>query len=290
MQHINRLGLQAAGLTAIGVLIVGTVYWGLHAVWVSHTTAQAIPKTASPTLDPTYGQVADQLQNLPPAQQSTVDSDGDGIPDSQEINQGQNPRVAGIQGENRPNLGSQVTDLSTYTNRYLSQLPENTDAKDIFTKDRLEAWVDLNKGELLPALPPNSFKTSTDKGKEAVRKYLDSISPDQNKNLQPVSNQDIEQAMAQQFQAKTDALQAIVDKLTKNVQILESVVVPAEVAPLHTKMLQASISLLNNTKLLQNVTPDFVGSLVGSKNIEDLAPVFQDIATQVSQLDQKYGF
>lgn len=292
MQSLNRLGLRVAGLTGAALLVVFGLYWGIKVTWHSMHPDVAVRPSVTPAVAAAsaYDDTAARLKDLPVTDQNTVDTDHDGIPDLQEINQGTDPNVAGSAGDNVPALGKNVKDLSTYTNRYLSTLPEDTPHDQIYTKEKLTAYVDVNKGQLLPDLPANTVKTAPGVGKEAVQTYLDAISPDQNKDLQVVSNQDIEQATMQQFQGQTAGLDSIVTKLTKNVQVLQSVAAPQEALTLHTKLVQATQALLNNVKLLKNIQNDFVGTLVGSKNIEDLGPVFQDIGNQIQTFDKQYNF
>ncbi len=184
---------------------------------------------------------------------------------------------------------SNVKNPTTVTEQYLASLPEDIAAGEILSKERLEAFVNLNKGQLLPVLPPEFVSSSPASGKEAIETYLNSISAVHNKELQAVTNADIEAAFKLQTQLQPERLTEVVAQLTKNIDVLRAVRAPAEATPLHTQLLAASQALLDNTKRLQTTSTDFVTGLIGSKNIEELGSIFQDIANQVTALETKYS-
>jgi uncharacterized protein YpiB (UPF0302 family) len=293
MQSMNRLGVRVAAMTSVVLVAVFGLYIGVRQLLNQSTSenTQLAQSSATPdaTTDSDSDGLPDQFETLYRTNPNQADSDGDGTPDAEEINAGRDPNVAGTQDESRPPTGSNVVVQNTYTQKYLASLPEDIAREEILNKERMEAFVEVNQGELLPIIASETVRTTTSSGKEAVAAYLNSISFRHNPELAEVTSTQIEQAFAQQLQLENQLIKDIVAKLEKNVSVLKAVAAPTEAAELHRQLIAASQSLLNNTKLLQNVDTDFVGALVGSKNIEDLGTVFQQISQRVKELEVKYG-
>jgi hypothetical protein len=293
MHAINRLGLRSVAITSVVVIAIFALYVGVRQLLNQSSTENAPLAQASPTPDATTDSdsdgLPDQFETLYRTNPNQADSDGDGTPDAEEINTGRDPNVAGTQDESRPPTGSNVVVQNTYTQKYLASLPEDIARDEILNKERMEAFVEVNQGELLPVIAPETIRTTPDEGKAAVAAYLNSISFRHNRELAEVTSTQIEQAFEQQLQLQNQPIKDIVAKLEKNVSVLKAVATPTEVAELHRQLIAASQSLLNNAKLLQNVDTDFVGALVGSKNIEELGTVFQQISQRVKELEVKYG-
>lgn len=294
MNPINALGLKVAGLTSIIiVLLVGLFTAGKYGL--EKYQQEDTPSLAQQALldtnrtDSDGDNLPDQFEPIYRTDQNNPDSDGDGVSDFDEIQQGKDPAVAGTQDASRPVVGSQITNPNTVTEHYLASLPDDIPSTDILDRPRLEAFVNLNKGELLPPLPPEFLRTSTATDKPAIETYLNSISTIQNSQLRAVTNADIESAFRLQTQQQPQRLTEISTQLQENVEILRAVEAPAEVQALHTHLLAASQSLADNVKRLQTTNTDFVNGLIGSKNIEELGPVFQDLANDVKTLEAKYG-
>jgi len=158
----------------------------------------------------------------------------------------------------------------------------------VLNKERLEAFVELNKGELLAALGADDVQTTAASDAEAIATYLSSISSAHNDKIVNVSNDDIEAALGAQLQLNPSLMDTVVASLTNNITELTTVAAPAEVQQLHTTLLQASIALRDNVVTLRAIDDDFVAGLIASRNIDELGGVFQKIADQVVELEIKY--
>lgn len=179
--------------------------------------------------------------------------------------------------------------LTGYTKKYVDSLPTDITKEQVLDQKALEAFVDANRGPLLPELPAGTIQTTSAAGKKAIQTYLDSISPVQNKEIATVTGDMITEALAKQ--QSNEELQAIVPiraSIEKNLEIFKSVKTPQESLELHTKLIQATQSLLSSIKLLQEMRNDLVGGLIGQKNLADLNGVFTEISNNILALESKY--
>lgn len=298
MRSVNAMALRAMGIT-LGVLILITgVWWGGSTAWKKYlggdgdraVTSQG--DVAGEERKDTDGDgLPDVYEPLYQTDPNNPDTDGDGKTDLEEINSGTDPANSGEDDEVKPLTGELVTDTSTFTGQYLASLPVDVPREEILRQDRLEAFVNLNTGELLPALPEGTIKTNERSGKAVIETYLDSVSTGTNPNLTAVTNERIEAAMQKELVSVGDvSLDEILAELERNVDVITAVEAPAEVAELHTQYVQASMALRDNVQLLNGMADgDFVGGLIGAKNIEGLAPIFLDIAEKVKALEEKYN-
>lgn len=252
MNSINRLGLIVVCITVFVLAVLFGAGWGVKKYWLAPSPAPT-PTSESAGDSPSEPAFPREILTLP--------------------------------------LGSQVADANTWTQKYLASLPEDTPPDQILDETRLEAFVNVNKGQLLPTLPEGLIQTTPASGKEAIKTYLDEISPVQNKNLSTVSNQDIETAWRLAYQNnQPETINSLIQKLHNNVDVLQAVAAPEGLEDFHTKVVASAHSLTNNTELLRDMNKDFVGGLIGAKNIEELGAVFQEIEAEVKELDAKYEF
>lgn len=291
MNPVNRLGLKAAGLTLGAVILLYGLYWGATRLWEHF--AQPEQQTAGEALEaPAPDQDGDGLPDAFEAiyrgDPAKADTDDDGTNDFDEIAAGRDPAIAGPEDEVKPELGEDVVDTSTYTGRYLASLPKDLSRDQIMEQNRIEAFIALERGPLLPDLAAGTVKTSAAAGKEAIAAYLGQVSAAHNDQLTAVSNETIQAALETYLAGNPQELEQIVAQLETNSGILKNVAAPAEVAGLHTQLIQASEALTANTALLVGMREDFVGGLVASKNIDELGGVFAEIARQVQELEAKY--
>ncbi len=218
------------------------------------------------------------------------DTDGDGVDDLTEITTGRDPLTPGPEDIVKPPTGKQVAVQTTYTQKYLASLPIDVPREQILDQGQLENYVNANKGELLPLIKEGTIKITPAEGAEAIKGYLDIVSSTSNTKLAPVTSADLEAAFRLQVSsANSEPMIKIAEALRNNVEILEAVEVPAEAAAFHTKLLAASMSLRDNANLLRDVNKDFVGGLIGAKNIEELGLVWQELAAEINNLEVKYG-
>ncbi len=196
-----------------------------------------------------------------------------------------------------PNLEESLTTITQtaketligYTKKYVDSLPVDSTKEQVLDQKALEAFVDANRGPLLPELPTGTIQTTSAAGKKAIQTYLDSISPVQNKEIATVTGDMITEALAKQ--QSNEELQAIVPiraSIEKNLEIFKSIKTPKESLELHTKLIQATQSLLSSIKLLQEMRNDLVGGLIGQKNLADLNGVFTEISNNILALESKY--
>lgn len=293
MKEINRLGLQVAGITAVVLAVLFGLYWGGRALFLKDKEAPeqggGEEQLTQQQKDSDGDGVADLFETVYyKTDPNNPDTDGDGTSDLDEIVAGRDPTIAGPNDESKPATGSQVTEEKTFTQRYLASLPDDVAREDILDQTKLGAFVEANKGALLPMV--DTIQTTEEKGKKAVAAYLDSTSSVHNDALKEITSADIETAFRlyvndQNKQPMTD----IVAALTNNVTTLKAVAAPAEVVEMHTKLIAASQALRDNTDLLSRVDQDFVGALIAAQNIEDLGTVWQQLADEVKTLESKYG-
>lgn len=291
MNAVNRLGVRVAITTVGGLLVIYGIYWGASRLISSLQPEPAATPTPSPTeltiTDFDQDGLSDLVENVYQTNARAADTDGDGTQDGAEVAAGRDPVKKGPDDAlaDVP-LAKQVIDTSTYTGQYLASLPADLNRNDILDKVRLEAFIATHRDKLLPDIPVGTIKVSSATGKEAITKYLDQISSSTNLAIKPVSSSDIDAAFRAAYQdPKSPTLEEIGEVVAANYAALAAVEAPKEVVALHTKLVAATQALLNNIKLLQTMPTDFVGGLIGAKNVEDLAPVFQDISKQIEKLE-----
>lgn len=260
MNSINSLGIRIAGITLICVLVGFGIWKGIE-IGLSQYNAPV------PTVTP----------SAPPAPTAVPDTAG-------------SPITPQLQQEISRVVDTAQSTLTGYTKKYIESLPENTDKGKLLDPKKLEDFVNANKGVLLPELFVGTVQTTTATGKQAIQTYLDSISPTQNTAIKPVTGDTITTGLAKQASEEDPkALSPIRESIESNFNLLKQVKTPKESLGLHTKLLQATLALMNNVKLLQGMQTDFVGGLIGQKNLADLNAVFTDIGTQILALETKYN-
>lgn len=295
MNRTNRLGLLVVVITAVAFIVLYGIYWGASILLKARQNAQIAPQqtnapTANLITDKDADGLPDLIEKVYKANPDVADTDKDGTNDGQEVTEGRDPAIAGP-NDKLPGipLAGEVVDTSTYTGKYLSTLPADLAREKILDKTRVGAFVEENRGELLPKLPAGTVRISTASGKEAVQAYLDKISAITNPNLKLVSSSQIEEAFrAASADPANSSLRDIKKTLESNFTELKTIEAPSEAAALHEKLLTATQALVNNVSLLENMSKDFIGGIVGAKNIELLGGEFNDIAKQISALEQKY--
>lgn len=292
---MNQFGMRIAGIT----LLVLLGLWGLYSggKWLIGGLDNTREKRQSLSLaeaqkDTDGDGVADYYETtFYKSDPNKADTDGDGMSDLDEITSGRDPLVPAPKDVIKPLTGAEVAGIQdSFTKKYLASLPEDVPREEILDQSRLEIFVENNRGELLPVIPPETILTSPATGAEAVKAYLDVISASHNGQLKAVSSTDLEGGFrAQVSTGNQETLKEMVRALTDNLNILFKAQAPAEVAQLHIKLVAASTALRDNAAMLSNVNQDFVGALIAAKNIEDLGGVFQEIAQEVGALEEKYG-
>lgn len=180
--------------------------------------------------------------------------------------------------------------LVGYTKKYIESLPADIPKDQVLDPKNIQAFIEKNKGALLPELRPGTVKTTTSAGKKAIQAYLDKISASHNKQVVPITGDAIITALGKQQSGEdANALSPILASLEKNFSLFTSIQVPKEAISLHTKLLQGTLSLIDNVKLLQQMRQDVIAGLIGQRNLTDLNDVFSRIATQIAALERKYG-
>jgi len=299
MNNINKLGLRVVLITAIIFIIIGGIYWGAKKIIapreeqpdrVAADTATAGIGDVLDTdpIDSDGDGLPDQFESIYRTDKNNPDTDGDGIPDMLEIEEGTDPTIPGPDDVDQPATGEAVIDIETFTDKYLSELPVDITRQEILSADRLEKFVNDNKGQLLPDIPDEQLKTATANDKEAISAYLQKISSKHNDQLKAITNEDIEQALTEELQLKPEAMINIQAQLESNIDILKQVATPAETKELHRQLLATTQALLTNVTILQLIGEDFIGGLIATQNIDELGTAFQEIAKEVARLETKY--
>lgn len=176
-----------------------------------------------------------------------------------------------------------------YTKKYIESLPTDIPRDEVLDQKNVQGFVDANRGVLLATLPAGTIKTTTASDKKAIQTYLDSISASHNKAIAPVTGTAIIDALGKQQSGEDlEALAPVRSSIEKNFELFVTIQAPKEAVTLHTKLLQATQSLVANVKLLQDMRTDIVAGLIGQRNLTDLNLVFADIASQIQALETKY--
>lgn len=297
---MNRLGFKAASVTALALVAVFGLYWGGRTLFFSPGQTPELARQDGPGPTPLLDDDGDGLPNAYEDMYRTdparTDTDTDGVSDRDELTRGTDPTIPApndavkpITGGQALQSGGQVAGIQTYTQQYLATLPADVPREEILNQTRLEAFIATHRGELLPTLPEGAVLRNSETGKDAISAYLDMISSFQNKQLHQVTNEDIEAAFSSQLQLNSLPMDTIVAHLDQNNKVLKTIPAPAEVADMHEKLLRSTTALHRNVMALRDINQDFVGGLVAVKNIDELGPLFTEIATSITELEAKYG-
>ena len=306
---MNKIGLIAVSITSLILLTGYGIYWGITSLWPKDS---APAESTSPTAeedrvlanlqalqnardDRDGDGLPDLIEPLYSADPDNPDTDGDGTPDGNEVGLQRDPSIPGP-NDTLLELGTAVPspfpESATYTAKYFANLPANLSSNEILDPSRLEAFVAVNRGELLPAISPDSITVLPTSNEETIKSYLDSISSVQNPEITAINSDEIESIFANYIAnpGNTAEIKTLSEDLSKNVAIFTALPVPSELKDFHITLIAGTQSLVNNIELLQKTPTDFVGGLIAAKNVEDLGVVFQNLAKEVSTLDEKYGF
>lgn len=296
MNATNALGLKVAGLTMTAAVAVFAVYWGVRLTFFAPDEPLQLAQQEDTAPAPGADADGDGLPDSYEAQYGTdpqlADTDGDGTSDRAELDHGTDPTIPAPHDVVKPATGEaagQVAGVQTYTQQYLATLPADATREEILDQTRLEAFIATHRPELLPTLPANTVRTTTESGKEAIQTYLDNIAASHNKQLHQVTNDSLETAFTAKLQLNMEPLNTIVTQLEQNIKVLKTIPAPAEVADMHEKLIRATTALHTNVMLVRDIDQDFVGGLIATKNIDELGVIFQEIATSVKELETKYG-
>lgn len=261
MDSLNRLGIRIVAITFIATLLLYGMWKGIEF---------GISKYQEP-----------QLQNITQTPNPTISPITTPIPEESLTPELAKELSAFTETEQQKIVG--------YTKKYIESLPADIPKNEVLDQKNVQGFVDANRGTLLPELSVGTIKTTTTSGKKEIQTYLDSTSASHNKKIVPVTGTEIIDALSkQQGGEDLEALAPIRTSLEQNFSLFSSVLVPKEAITLHTKLLQATQSLITNVKLLQDMRTDIVAGLIGQRNITDLNLVFADIASQIQALETKY--
>lgn len=294
---VNRLGVIVAVISALAVLLVFGIIIGVRALFSNRevaVTPTPLPVTVAgqqvTSPDSDNDGLTDDVESIYRTDPNNPDTDTDGTNDGDELLQLRDPITAGPNDTLADINEAGDIDTSTYTGRYLATLPKDASQAEVLSSDRLQTFINKERGATaIEAFTP-TIKTTTDSDAEAVETYLNEISASHNTEIAAVTSDDITNAFTVYLQQRdSQDLDDIAEKLDSNLKLLRAVPAPAEAADLHKTLLAASQALLENVKLLQGITDDFIGGLVGAKNIEELGTTFQGIADQVSDLETTYN-
>ncbi len=300
MPSINALGLKVAVVTAIVVLAIFGIYWGIKSLVTSKESSSNQVITASltpspaPILDDTDKDgLPDIAENVYKSSTLLPDTDGDGTNDGDEVLQKRNPTVAGpddrLPTDDTGNV--KLPSGNTFTDKYIAQLPPDADQSYVLQKERLEAFVVEQQAIIAKEATPVEVTINSSSGKEAVRLYLEAISSAHNDKILAVSSADIEAAFRLHYvNNQSSELERVIKTLEGNLTALQAATTPQETADLHKRLISASQSLLDSTLLLKTMSTDFMGGLIGAKTIEDLGDTFNQISSEITALEKKYGF
>lgn len=300
MQSVNSLGIKVVLITTLLITVVVSTAIGMRYliqsrqqqeeyVDISHFFGGTSSQEQDPSLaDSDQDGLPDLIENIYRTDLNNPDSDGDGTTDGEEVRQQRDPALAGP--NDTINVQPETLHPDSYTTQYFSTLPEGVLQSDVANQERLTAFVDQSTTPLLPDLATITVITSPEEGSDAVRQYLETISSSHNNEVSAISSTDIEAAFSNtDSQIVTEQLSAIISQLNQNLSIFKNTPVPAEAANLHKKLIASTQTLTESVALMQNMRQDFIGGLIGIRQVEKLATPFQEISAEIVALENKYS-
>lgn len=250
-------------------------------------------------LDTDADGLPDDLETLWHTDVQNPDTDGDGYQDGLEVTNGYDPTKPSPGDRRSPASGTGLTrspsptkapTTPTFTEQFLSQTGLAGDPRSLLKSDELQRFVtEANARAALPEISDRRLNVVSTTGKAAAERYLDAISVPQNKNISPVTIEQLTAAFTAFTQEKNDqSLQDIVAKLRRNVSELAKAPVPKEALALHRQYVAASTALLESAEALLRYQTDFVGALVAASRIENLRSTFTAVSDGIKELEKKY--
>ena len=188
-KNVNKASLRAVLITALVLVVLFAIYFGIRSLLNRSTgneerlvdnTNEVLSNTPQ---DTDADGLPDYFENLYRTDVTNSDTDGDGVTDFDELELGRDPIIPGPDDESKPPSGDDVAALDTFTQKYLAGLPTDAGREEVLDKERLEAFVELNKGPLLPELAEGTIVTTTGEGAAVIETYLESISTTHNQEL-----------------------------------------------------------------------------------------------------------
>ncbi|MEX1112317.1 MAG: hypothetical protein WEC84_02535 [Candidatus Andersenbacteria bacterium] len=296
MKSPNAIGLWVALITTLVILVVFGAYKRITILLTPTPTQQTslqnsfLSEAEKAALVDTDGDgLPDSIENIYRSDPNNPDTDADGTNDGDEIAMQRDPTKPGPDDAFSTNVLDLEADPNSYTSQYIATLPEDVARPDVLNQEQVAAFVEKHRAPLLTPSLRKPILTTPEEGKPAIERYLASISASHNPEIAAISSAQLEEAFRVSYLSNDPAaINTIVAALEKNVTILEEVPAPDEVAALHEELIVTSLALLQNAQLAQNMTNDFVGGLIGARNIADLGANFNGIAAQVQALEAKY--
>lgn len=240
--------------------------------------------------------LTDLLENIYRSDPANPDTDGDGTKDGEEVEEGRDPTikrdpaVAGASDSFDFSAAEGLLAEESYSRKYVATLPADVSREDLLDQDRIAAFVEEVRGELVKTVDDSEITISSASDGKAVAAYLDAVSANTNPKVTTVTNAEIDEAFRLNYQlGQNEEIDIIIDSLQGNVAVLEETAVPQPALELHKRLLGSSRALLENVRLLKRMPDDLVGGLVAAKNIEDLGAEFGQVAQMVARLEQQYG-
>lgn len=299
MASINRLGIIVAAVSALTVLLIFGIIAGVRTLIstqepesevTNSVVATPAPEQLVATTDSDSDGLADEIEPIYRTDPNNPDTDRDGTSDGDELLQLRDPITAGPEDTLAALNEVGEIDTSTYTGRYIATFTPDASQAEVLSSERLEAFIEQERQTLAPSALTPQVQTTTETGAAAIETYLAAIASSHNDEIVAVTSEDITEALRIYLAERDRApLDTVVQNLESNLAVLQDIQAPEEAAELHGQLLAASEALLENTKLLQSMKEDFVGGLVGAKNIEEIGAEFNDIADQITALETKYG-
>lgn len=218
------------------------------------------------------------------------DTDGDGYEDGLEVTSGFDPTKPAPEDKVLPAEPRGSPQPPTYTDRFIERTGLGGDPRELLQSDELGTFIaEQNARGFLPEVRDEELNVVTGSGKDIISRYLDAVSTPQNRNITPVSAEEIAVAFRTLTSVKDDQpLRDILVKLERNVTELTAAPAPSEALSLHRQYVAASLALKNNVEALLPYQQDVVGALVAASRIENLRGVFRAVAEGIRDLEKKY--
>lgn len=250
------------------------------------------PNVTIPTMraDADKDGLPDDLERIYQTDPNNPDTDGDGFPDGAEVANGYDPT--------KPAPGDKITipappssfAAPTFTEQFLSRTGLPNNPQSLLKSEEVGNFIaEANVRGFLPAVVDGDLNIVGAAGKNAIVRYLNSVSIPQNPNLSLVDVGDVSKAFATLTQSSNDApLRDVIAKFDRNLTELKKAPAPGEVVALHKQYVAATLALKENAERLLKYREDYVGALVAASRIENLRGVFQAVESGIRDLEKKY--
>lgn len=231
--------------------------------------------------------ILDPLEEVYGTDPHIYDSDSDGTSDGEELSLGRNPLKPGPDDSVDVHYGSAVQNPQTETEKYLASLPNATPRDQLLSINNIESYIETRAVPLLSEVSDTEIILSPEDSLNALRVYIGTVdivrAP-----LKNLTGAHIASAYQQSYgSGKYEHIDAILATIRSAREELERTPTPLAAKEVHGRLVAVHRSLHENVMRLRNMNDDFIGGIIGAKNLLALSEHIKMLDEDLTSLEGK---